>query len=76
MAKAKKKPAAKAAKKGIWGDSELNLQNQIEKNEDEPEVETASYKTPLLDVDNAEYKQRREEALAKPDAVVIHETYH
>ena len=30
----------------------------------------------LLDVDNEEYKARRAEALAKPGAIVIRETYH
>ena len=29
----------------------------------------------LLDVDNEEYKARRAEALAKPNAIVLHETY-
>jgi hypothetical protein len=30
----------------------------------------------LLDVDNVEYKTRRAEALKKPNAVVLHATYH
>ena len=29
----------------------------------------------VADVDNEEYKSRRAEALTKPDAVVMHETF-
>ena len=44
------------------------------KAEDKPISRVEPVELKLLDVDNAEYKRRREEALAKPNAVVGHAT--
>lgn len=42
--------------------------------EDKPVSQVEPVELKLMDVDNAEYKRRREEALAKPNAVVGHVT--
>lgn len=44
------------------------------KSEDKPVSRVEPVELKLLDVDNAEYKKRRDEALAKPNAVVGHVT--
>jgi hypothetical protein len=49
---------------------------QIWENREEPMASQDPVVFKLLNVDNAEYKKRRAEALKKPNAVVSHYTFH
>jgi hypothetical protein len=42
--------------------------------QDAPQVLSFTHQSKLLEVDNKEYKQRREEALQKPNSIVEHVT--